>query len=541
MTTQKTQSEYQKAIIYCRVSSKRQKDEGHGLESQEQRCREYASSKGYNVEEVFPDDFTGAGDFMKRPAMNALLGYLDNKPHVNFVVIFDDLKRFARDVEFHWKLRQELQARSAKPECLNYNFDDSPEGEFLETILAAQGQLERKQNRRQVIQKMKARLQDGFWVFCPPPALRNIKDNRGRITTPLNAVEPFAGIYKSAIEKYANFDLNTLEDVQRFILAQYAEHGIQQKLSIHGVQSILTELLYTGWMEYEPWGIERMEGKHQGFISIETYQQVQDRLAGKAKPQLRKDYDQDFPLRNYALCKECKTPLTAAWFSGRTKKYAYYLCKDLSCSLKRKMIAKDDIESGFESYLAGIEVEAPIIDLAVAILKELWQQKLAREIESRQEIVSVIGGLEEENRNLASRIAKTTNETLVVEYEATITNNGEKAKKLKEEIDHTDYSQERFQTALEAVGNYLKSPLIQWNNPDYKKKRMLLSMYFEEKFIYDEIEGFKPLKLPDFLGILNEIKKKPLDRVLLVEIISKNLEPIRDYILRWYPVLSETQ
>ena len=46
---------------------------------------------------------------------------------------------------------------------------------------------------------------------------------------------------------------------------------------------------------------------------------------------------------------------------------------------------------------------------------------------------------------------------------------------------------------------------------------MLLSMYFEEKFIYDEIEGFKPLKVPDFLRILNEIKKKPLDRVLLVE------------------------
>lgn len=26
----------------------------------------------------------------------------------------------------------------------------------------------------------------------------------------------------------------------------------------------------------------------------------------------------------------------------------------------------------------------------------------------------------------------------------------------------------------------------------------------------------------------------------MVDIISKNLEPIKEYILRWYPVLSET-
>ena len=86
-----------KALIYCRVSSTKQAVEGHGLDSQEHRCRDYAAARGYEVEAVFPDDVTGGGDFMKRPGMVALISYLDaQRDRKAYVVIFDDLKRFAR-------------------------------------------------------------------------------------------------------------------------------------------------------------------------------------------------------------------------------------------------------------------------------------------------------------------------------------------------------------------------------------------------------------------------------------------------------------
>ena len=67
----------QYALIYCRVSSKRQKTSGSGLESQEHRCRTYAAQHGYQVEKIFPDDMTGTGDFMQRPSLMALLDYLE--------------------------------------------------------------------------------------------------------------------------------------------------------------------------------------------------------------------------------------------------------------------------------------------------------------------------------------------------------------------------------------------------------------------------------------------------------------------------------
>lgn len=197
-----------KAVIYCRVSSRTQESKGHGLESQETRCRQYAAQKGYEVAAVFPDTFTGGGDFMQRPGMVALLSYLDARPSENYVVIFDDLKRLARDLRFHLDLRDAFQQREARIECLNFNFEDTPEGEFIEAIMAAQGDLERKQNGRQVAQKMKARMQSGYWIHNPPVGYKyhTIK-GRGKMLLP---DEPQATIVREAFEGYAMGRFQTL-------------------------------------------------------------------------------------------------------------------------------------------------------------------------------------------------------------------------------------------------------------------------------------------------------------------------------------------
>lgn len=144
----KTTPQYAKAIIYCRVSSDRQRTEGNGLESQEHRCREYARQKGYEVVEVFKDSFTGGGDFRERPALKELFSFIDHNLREKYVVLIDDLSRFARDVQAHFLLKQELLTKDIGLECSNFNFEDTPEGELIETMMAAQHQYHRKNNRR---------------------------------------------------------------------------------------------------------------------------------------------------------------------------------------------------------------------------------------------------------------------------------------------------------------------------------------------------------------------------------------------------------
>ncbi len=95
-----------KAVIYCRVSGAKQVREGDGLASQENRCREYATYKDYDVVEVFQDDMSGK--FERRPAMDRMLAFLRLHPKDSVVVIIDDISRFARNVQAHIKLRETL-------------------------------------------------------------------------------------------------------------------------------------------------------------------------------------------------------------------------------------------------------------------------------------------------------------------------------------------------------------------------------------------------------------------------------------------------
>lgn len=159
----------QKAIIYCRVSSEKQKRDGHGLESQEHNCKKYAETHGYEIVGVFKDDITGG--LGERPGFGSMIEKLStlSADGEKFIVIIDDIKRWARDVTVHWSLKDTIAKLGARLESPNYKFGETEEDEFIETVMAAQSQLERKQNRRQVIQKMKARMERGYWTLMSRP------------------------------------------------------------------------------------------------------------------------------------------------------------------------------------------------------------------------------------------------------------------------------------------------------------------------------------------------------------------------------------
>ena len=86
---------------------------------------------------------------------------------------------------------------------MNFKFEDSPEGKFIETMMAATGQLEREQNRRQVKQKMMARVEGGYWVFRAPVGYKHVQamGGGGKVLIPN---EPLSSVVREALEGYAS-------------------------------------------------------------------------------------------------------------------------------------------------------------------------------------------------------------------------------------------------------------------------------------------------------------------------------------------------
>ena len=505
MTNGSNKQEDTRAVIYCRVSSTRQKTEGNGLESQEHRCRQFAAAQGYEVEAVFPDDVSGGGDFIKRPGMVALLSYLDAQPDKHYIVIFDDLKRFARDTEFHIKLRREFQTRGARIECLNFKIDDSPESKFVETIFAAQGELEREQNRRQVIQKMQARVEKGYYVFHPPVGYCYAKDRvHGKL---LVRDEPMASIIAEALEGYADGRFACQSEVMRFFESKpdFPKSSASGNVRITKVREILERRTYAGFVEAPDWGVSLRKGHHEPLISFATHERIQERLHGNSNAPTRKDINEDFPLRGFVLCDDCGEPMTSCWSKGRKKLYPYYLCDTRGCASTRKSIPRADIEEGAEAILRALQPAKQLYELVRVMFIDVWEMKLAEAHSAKKTLNAQIKDVEEQTDALLDRIVDASSPTVITAYETRIDKLERQKIRLREQAERIVPPRGRLEEFIEHALRFLANPWNLYEKGEFTLKRTVLKLAFTEPLRYSRSEGYQTAKITFPFKVLADI------------------------------------
>lgn len=182
----------------------------------------------------------------------------------------------------HLTLKLTLQNYGAKIECLNYRFDDSAEGRFVEIIFAAQSELEAEQNRRQTMQKMQARLEAGHWLFKPPPGYKYQRaPSGGKI---LVRDELVASIVAEALECYTSGRFQTKAEVEYF-LESFPEYPRGSSGTVHyqRVDELITRVISAGYLEFPQWDVSLRKAQHFGFISYETFLRLQERSKEGAK------------------------------------------------------------------------------------------------------------------------------------------------------------------------------------------------------------------------------------------------------------------
>ena len=121
-----------RAVIYARVSTDEQA-KGYSLTTQVDACHHYATERGYQVQSVFKDDYTGAS--LDRPALNALRVHLESND--TQVVIVYDIDRLARKSIYQALLEEEFRRLGAVTEYVIGQYEDTDEGRLQKQIRAS--------------------------------------------------------------------------------------------------------------------------------------------------------------------------------------------------------------------------------------------------------------------------------------------------------------------------------------------------------------------------------------------------------------------
>ncbi len=495
--------DYEFALSYCRVSSKKQELEGSGLDSQETRNEQLAKYHKLKIEKVFRDTFSGGGDFMKRPDMRELIEYLDAHPYRKYVVIFDDLKRFARDTKFHFELRTALEARNALPLCSNFVFDDTPEGVFVETIQAAHNQLEREQNRRQVIEKQRACLERGYWAFHSLKGYSKSKTSIGKRDEPNEQNkyirELFEGFFSGRFQQFI--------DGARFLKETKVLGKAHPEKYIETVKSILTQPFYAGFLEYPKWEVSRRQGIHEPTVSPELFEAVQKKITRNYNVvKVRQDINPDFPLRGLVSCAVCKSKLTGAWSKGKKQLYPYYFCQNKKCPLKSSVIRRKDLEDKFEELLQKMTTDDDIIELAKAVFIDAKETDEKESVLEKKTYAKRKEECEADIENYMERAGKAKVPSVIAQYEKKIEKLAAELEQLESDsLAEYDYGVP-YRTALDKVMGVLKNPYPTWAEFDVFGQQKFFSFLFEVNLEYDKKEGYRTPKYTVLKRVLEEIE-----------------------------------
>ena len=482
-----------KAVIYARVSSTAQTKRGDGLGSQETRCREYARMKGYQVANVFSDDMSGS--LATRPGMVAMLQYLRKNRKDRLAVIIDDVSRLARGLEAHLQLRTAITDAGGRLESPSIEFGEDSDSLLVENLLASVSQHQRQKNAEQTVNRMRARVMNGYWCFQPPIGYKYERSSRfGKI---LVRHEPFASIVQEALEGFASGRFETQAEVKRFLESQpaFPKDLPNGEIRAQRITDILTRPVYAGMIEVPNWNVSMRKGHHEGLVSFTTYQRVQELLIEGGRAPSRKDVTKDFPLRGAILCACCEKPLTAAWAKGSQRRYPYYFCFTKGCDNHRKSIAREKIEGDFETLLTAMQPAPNLVGVIRAMFRDAWDQRLAYGMDMQKTLRASLAKLDKQIEALLDRIVDASSASVVSAYEKRIGALESEKLVIEEKLSSVGKPVRTFEEMFEHALAFLSNPLKLWLSDRIEHKRTALKLIFSERLAYDPESGFRTPKI----------------------------------------------
>ncbi|MDQ3816996.1 MAG: recombinase family protein [Acidobacteriota bacterium] len=150
------------ALVYCRVSTQKQEDEGTSLESQAEACIAHAKKLGYQVGRVTKEVYSGA-ELFDRPLLSR--DRADIRAGMFQAVIVYAIDRLSRDIAHLAILSDETERAGAKLIFVTEELDNTPEGKLMQSVKAYVAEVERQKIKDRTLRGRYTKLKHGRPVF----------------------------------------------------------------------------------------------------------------------------------------------------------------------------------------------------------------------------------------------------------------------------------------------------------------------------------------------------------------------------------------
>lgn len=304
-----------KAVIYCRVSTKEQVDDGNSLSTQEKICREYALKQGFEVDTIFIEKGESAKT-VDRTELQHLLKYCSFRKNGISAIIVYKIDRLSRSTADYHEIRILLKRYGIQIYSTTEFFEDTPAGRFMENIIANVAQFDNDVRTERSMGGMRDAMREGRYVWMAPIGYTNVKVG-GKTTI---VKDHNATIVKRLFEEIAK-NQYPIESIRHKMFREGLYNKSGKPLARSYFYTMLKNELYCGW-------IIKFGERHKGLFDPIVTQELFDQVQSVIKNRTRKSCHYlvkhpDFPLKRF-IYHTNGSKLTGCWSKGKYKKYPYY-------------------------------------------------------------------------------------------------------------------------------------------------------------------------------------------------------------------------
>ncbi len=529
-------------LIYLRVSSAKQAQQGESIEDQKNICEIVAKRYNLNVLDVFPEQFSGRKN--ERPVIEDIVSYIKSHPNKVKFLIFRAIDRFTRNGTLGYEsLKQRLaqygvslidangviQPSKNTLEHLGVEYDWSitRPSEITELVMAQQGKSEVNTILTRMIGAEINLVREGYKVRQADDGYINEKvfvEGKKKV---IQKPDPIRA--KFFIKMFDMSITNTDQEVVDHINAMGYRSKEQKmwsksktkiigtkggvRLTVKRLQEYRKRTIYCG-VNNEKWLKTPIRTQYKGLISIDTFNKankgkvyVEEKKDGTI--QIHKDYNPHllkrmkdnplFPHKEVVLCPVCVIPKPFLGSSPKGKSGQTFPTYHCARNHKYYGVSKVEFEKQLTNLVAKLKYKDKHFFKAFeATLINKFREKEKELGEFSSQVGTTVIELEAEKKQNIEAFTSTKNEIIRTELEKKINDLHLQIVNIRKQRNGIEVQEDDINAFVRYVKNLMEHPverLVKQKN--LSALRGLFSLVFEELPTYEEIlNGTPKLSLP---------------------------------------------
>jgi site-specific DNA recombinase len=353
----------QRAVIYARFSSSRQREES--IEGQVKECKAFAEYQGYEITKVYADRAI-SGRTADRPEFQQMIEDSKEK-NFQYVIVYT-FDRFSRDSYASAMYKHRLKLNGVRVLSAKERTDDSPAGVLMERVFEGFAEYYSLELAQKVKRGMALNASKGIWPSGAAP-FGYKKDDQGRLVQNPEQIPALIKVFEMAAQDYQLKEIADYLNMQGFRSPNARGRGI---FNYERVKTILKNPIAAGRFVWNDIAIE--DYNNCQVISKELFEAVQGRLHIKRRVGTKTvGNTSNYALSRKIYCGNCGRPMNGSSGTSHNKNtYYYYRCSSLHhCDMPN--ISRDALEEAIADKIIDIlsdeTVVRTIASQAIATIK----------------------------------------------------------------------------------------------------------------------------------------------------------------------------